>query len=100
MDCLMSIINRFIGSAVSLPKGLTIVSELAEYMSHFAIKNFGEADDMLHEETDTVAEFWMAETGKVHRQSRNSMYGWNCSGYMWGISQSRVQVWRLSENVN
>ena len=37
------------------------MSERAEYMTHFAIKNFGEADDMLHEETDTLAEFWMAE---------------------------------------
>ena len=44
-------------------------------MTHFAIKNFGEVDDMLHKETDTVAKFWMAETGEVHRQTRNSTYG-------------------------
>ena len=75
MDCLMTIMNRFIGSAVRLPKRLTIVSERAEYMTHFAIKNFGEADDLLHEATDTLAKFWMAETGEVHRQSRNSTYG-------------------------
>ena len=30
---------------------------------------------MLHEETDTVAEFWIAETGELHRQSLNSTYG-------------------------
>ena len=75
MDCLMSIITRFIGSAIRLPKRLTIVSERAEYMTHFAIKNFGEANDILHEVTDTVAEFWMAETGEVHKQSQNSTYG-------------------------
>ena len=43
-------------------------------MTHYAEKNFGEADDMLPDEIQTVGELWISETGEVPRQTRNSTH--------------------------